>query len=143
MSRIGVAIAIITSLLVIGCGTPQQAESTLETPLPSPLPLSYVQREGKTLYSHYCAPCHGDEGMGDGFNAYNLDPKPRNFNDTEFQSSRGDEDLARVIRIGGGAASLSAGMPPWGNTLNDREIGYVLQYLRVLGRKDTMVTLEP
>jgi mono/diheme cytochrome c family protein len=92
----------------------------------------YSVREGRTLFRHYCLTCHGEAGHGDGFNAYNLDPKPRDLADPAFQAKRSDDDLLAVIRSGGGAAGLSTGMPPWGRTLNDREIRNIVHYLRVL-----------
>jgi mono/diheme cytochrome c family protein len=105
-------------------------------PAPSavlPIPdLGYNAREGRSLYRHYCLTCHGDEGHGDGFNAYNLDPKPRDLGDPAFQSKRTDDDLAAVIRSGGGVAGLSTGMPPWGRTLGERKIRNLVDYLRTL-----------
>ena len=98
-----------------------------------PVPdLGYNAREGRVLYRHYCLTCHGEEGQGDGFNAYNLDPKPRDLSDPAFQAKSSDEDLAAVIRSGGGVAGLSTGMPPWGRTLSERKIRNIVDYLRSL-----------
>jgi len=98
-----------------------------------PIPaLDYNARQGRAVFFHYCAPCHGAEGRGDGFNAYNLDPKPRNLADPAFQQRRADEDLSAVVRSGGGVAGLSTGMPPWGRTLNERQIHDVVRFLRTL-----------
>ncbi len=98
-----------------------------------PLPdLGYNAREGRVLYRHYCLTCHGDEGHGDGFNAYNLDPKPRDLADPAFRAKRSDDDLAAIIRSGGGVAGLSTGMPPWGRTLNERQVRNIVDYLRTL-----------
>lgn len=94
--------------------------------------LGYNAREGRALFLHYCATCHGPEGHGDGFNSYNLDPKPRDLSDPAFQQARSDEDLRAVIRMGGGAAGLSTAMPPWGKTLKDRQIYDLTVYLRTL-----------
>lgn len=96
------------------------------------LDLGYNAREGRVLYRHYCSTCHGAEGHGDGFNAYNLDPKPRDLADSTFQAQRTDEDLASIIRSGGGVAGLSTGMPPWGRTLRGRQIDNIVAYLRTL-----------
>jgi mono/diheme cytochrome c family protein len=103
-----------------------------------PVPeLGYNGREGRALFLHYCSTCHGAEGHGDGFNAYNLDPKPRDLADPAFQQGRTDEELATVVRAGGGAAGLSTGMPPWGRTLNDRQVDALVGFLRTLQpRKD-------
>jgi mono/diheme cytochrome c family protein len=111
------------------------AGSGAAVPLPFVLPvpdLGYNAREGRALYRHYCLTCHGEEGHGDGFNAYNLDPKPRDLGNPAFQSKKADDDLAAVIRSGGGVAGLSTGMPPWGRTLGERKIRNVVDYLRTL-----------
>lgn len=99
--------------------------------LPTP-ELAYGEREGRALFLHYCATCHGPQGQGDGFNAYNLDPRPRDLSDAAFQAERTDADLVEIIRFGGGAAGLSTGMPPWGETLGRRQIGYLVEFLRTL-----------
>jgi len=92
----------------------------------------YNAREGRALFQHYCATCHGNEGHGDGLNAFNLDPKPRDLADAAFQEKRTDEDLAAVIRSGGGVAGLSTGMPPWGRTLGERKIRNIVLSIRTL-----------
>ncbi len=110
---------------------PPAVDSAPQPVLPEP-DLGYNAREGRAVYRHYCVTCHGDEGHGDGFNAYNLDPKPRDLADPEFQAKRTDDDLAAVIRTGGGVAGLSSAMPPWGRTLDERQIGNVVDYIRTL-----------
>ncbi len=107
------------------------ATAAASSPLPVP-DLGYNERQGRVLFEHYCVTCHGAEGRGDGFNAYNLDPKPRDLSDPAFQAARSDDDLASILRIGGGAAGLSTGMPPWGHTLGERQIHDLVLYLRTL-----------
>ena len=34
---------------------------------------------GQEIYRHDCQTCHGEGGAGDGFNAFNLDPRPRDL----------------------------------------------------------------
>jgi mono/diheme cytochrome c family protein len=94
--------------------------------------VGYNVREGRALFQHYCSTCHGAEGHGDGFNAYNLDPKPRDLGAPDFQAKRSDEDLAAAIRSGGGASGLSAAMPPWGRSLGERQSRNLVLYLRTL-----------
>ncbi|MFQ5670740.1 MAG: c-type cytochrome [Acidobacteriota bacterium] len=125
-------------LLAAACQQPGRS-STLQGDRPDPAArtslrptLGYNAREGRALYRHYCLPCHGEDGHGDGFNAYNLDPKPRDLAAAEFQGKRTDDELAAVIRTGGGVAGLSTGMPPWGRTLSQRQIENLVRYLRVL-----------
>ena len=114
---------------VAGAAEGSDAPTRWQLPVP---PLRYNAREGRASFRYYCAACHGDEGHGDGINAYNLDPKPRDLADTAFQSKRSDEELRAVIRSGGGVSGLSTGMPPWGRTLSEREIRNIVDYLRTL-----------
>ena len=77
--------------------------------------------------------CHGDDGHGDGFNAYNLDPRPRDLADPAFQAAHSDAELTGVIRSGGPAAgpcqrharlgsnALGAPHPRTGNLSADSE----------------------
>jgi len=101
---------------------------------PAPVQIHEVsftkERKGKALYLHYCAVCHGPTGGGDGLNAYNLDPKPRNFTDVSIMSKRSDEDLYRVITQGGAATGKSSLMPPWGRVLKEKEVREIISYLR-------------
>ena len=118
----------------VGCRAPaEQQQQPQTTAWALPLPdLGYNAREGRALFQHYCSICHGAEGHGDGFNAYNLDPKPRDLGDPGFQAKHSDEDLAAAIRSGGGASGLSVGMPPWGRTLGERQVQNLVLYLRTL-----------
>ena len=88
----------------------------------SPPEVSYELRLGKELFRHYCQTCHGETGAGDGFNAYNLDPRPKDFSAPAFQR-KSDADLADAVRRGGAGVGLSPLMPPWGHTLSARQIG--------------------
>lgn len=93
---------------------------------------SYTLRQGEALFRHYCATCHGENGRGDGFNAYSLDPKPRDLTDPTLHAERRDQDLAAVIATGGGAVGLSSAMPPWGRTLTGRQIDQLVHFVRAL-----------
>jgi mono/diheme cytochrome c family protein len=108
---------------------PYNIYSASSLPIPD---LGYSAREGRVLYRHYCLNCHGDAGKGDGFNAYNLDPRPRSLADSTFQAQHSDSDLVTAIRSGGGAVGLSTGMPPWGRTLDGRQVEHVVEFLRTL-----------
>jgi len=96
--------------------------------------LAYEPRMGREIYRHDCQTCHGEGGAGDGFNAFNLDPRPRDLADPKLQRAKSDADLADAIRRGGAGVGLSALMPPWGHTLSERQIADVVAYLRTLRR---------
>ena len=93
--------------------------------------LSYEQRQGKFLYGKYCAVCHGDDGKGDGFNAHNLDPKPRDFTDAKLMDALNDERIVQTISGGGRSVNRSIMMPSWGGRMNNEEIRYVVSYIRM------------
>jgi mono/diheme cytochrome c family protein len=97
-----------------------------------PAVLNYEQSNGKKLFQHYCAVCHGLSGEGDGFNAFNLNPKPRDLADREAMKSLSDEQLFNVISQGGAERGKSNLMPPWGHALNERQIRYLIAYVRTL-----------
>ena len=94
---------------------------------------SYAEGQGKHLFDHYCATCHGDGGKGDGQNASNLSPPP-----PDLTASKNLADAAyvrRVIAEGSAAAGRSPLSPPWGRTLSAQEIEYLALYCRALAAK--------
>jgi mono/diheme cytochrome c family protein len=97
---------------------------------------SYELRLGKGIYGHYCQTCHGETGAGDGFNAFNLDPRPRDLSDPALQKKKSDAELADTIRRGGAGVGQSVLMPPWGHTLSARQIDEVILYMRALRKPE-------
>jgi len=94
--------------------------------------LSYEQEQGSFLFHKYCAVCHGETGKGNGFNSYNLNPRPRNFSDSVFAASMNLDNLQLAISRGGNSIGKSALMHPYDNTLKSHEIEYLAQYILVL-----------
>jgi mono/diheme cytochrome c family protein len=96
--------------------------------------LTYVESQGRHLFLHYCATCHGDEGRGDGQNASNLNPPPPDLT----ASGSGNAILLRkVIVEGSAAAGRSPLSPPWGRSLSEQEITYLITYCQSLGKKSS------
>jgi mono/diheme cytochrome c family protein len=120
-------------LAAVGCG---KAAAPQPKPAPGTLSASpsYEMRLGRHVYQHYCQTCHGESGAGDGFNAFNLDPRPRDFSDPAFQKKKTDGELADAIRRGGAGIGLSSLMPPWGKTLSNSDIDNVIRYVRTFRR---------
>jgi mono/diheme cytochrome c family protein len=95
--------------------------------------LSYVESQGRHLFLHYCATCHGDEARGDGQNASNLNPPP-----PDMTTSKSTQDVAlvrKVIAEGSASVGRSPLSPPWGRSLRQQEIDYLVAYCQSLGRK--------
>ena len=108
---------------------PTQGAPATAPAAPAP---SYEVELGRDVFAHYCATCHGYAVAGDGFNAYNLDPHPRDLSDPAFQKTKTDVQLTDTIRRGGMGVGLSSLMPPWGRTLTERQVGEVVLYVRSL-----------
>ena len=94
--------------------------------------LTYEQQQGKILFTKYCAICHGDLGKGDGFNAYNLDPKPRDFTDTRAMAGMNDALMRATITDGGKGVNKSPLMPAWGGRIGSLEMEYLVEYVKFL-----------
>jgi mono/diheme cytochrome c family protein len=97
--------------------------------------LTYVESQGRHLFGHYCATCHGDEGRGDGQNASNLNPPPPDL--TSSSSARDAVLLRKVIVDGTAAVGRSPLSPPWGRSLTQQEIDYLVAYCVSLARRSS------
>jgi mono/diheme cytochrome c family protein len=127
--RLPLGIFAVLSVLLVSCSRPAGRAAAAARPSVSP---SYELRLGRLTFQHYCQTCHGETGAGDGFNAFNLDPRPRDISDPAFQSKKTDADLADAIQRGGAGVGLSALMPPWGHTLSPAQVDQVVLYIRSL-----------
>jgi mono/diheme cytochrome c family protein len=92
-----------------------------------------AQREsGKTLYTKYCAQCHGEKGDGEGYATPHLYPRPRNFTTGKFKvrtTPNGalptHQDLVNIIRRGMPYTS----MPAWPN-LSDQQVSDLANFIK-------------
>ena len=97
--------------------------------------LTYEERQGKVLFTKYCSVCHGTDGKGDGFNAFNLDPRPRDLSDKQYMSAFTEERLYQTIDLGGRGMNKSPSMPSWGGRLNRQEIKYLIAFIQSMTPK--------
>src|SRR5690242_15483633 len=59
--------------------------------------------EARAVFDSVCATCHGADGTGNTTTAQNLNPKPRNYTDAAWQASVTDDQIRRIILLGGQA----------------------------------------
>ena len=95
--------------------------------------LNYAQGQGKHLFDHYCATCHGDEGKGDGQNASNLNPQVPDL--TASKSVADPAYVRRVIAEGSAAVGRSPLSPPWGRNLSPQDVEYLVLYCQRLAAR--------
>ena len=88
--------------------------------------------KGQRLYLGLCATCHGPDGRGSWRAALFL-VRPGNLADAATMDRRSDSYLFDLIKHGG-APIGRPGMPAFGSTLGDDEIGEVVRYVRTLSR---------
>ncbi len=95
---------------------------------------SYAERQGKSLFEQYCSICHGQTGEGDGFNAYNLNPKPHSLADSTYMRALSIENLSETISFGGKGVNKSVLMPAYQNTLDKTQISNVVSYIETFNK---------
>ncbi len=95
-------------------------------PAPSPAIAAWLEG-GRKLYEEHCARCHGDEGEGHS-TAIALAGN-------RAVTMRSAVNPIRIVLYGGYAPGTAAnprpyGMPPFSHTLDDRQIGQILSFIR-------------
>jgi cytochrome c oxidase cbb3-type subunit 3 len=141
----GFAVLALAAGLVLDCtrhsgtarrGAPADSSFAATTGSRGPSPLERSLASGQATYQRYCVICHGQDGGGDGFNAYNVKSafsvNPTAFSDSGTMAGLRDADALKAIREGGPAVGKSTAMPPWGHTLTPGEIAEVWRYARSL-----------
>lgn len=81
-------------------------------------------------YEENCAPCHGLNGNGKGFNEPNLTVKPGDFTNATLMEQRADDTLYDTIHVGGRIMNKSHFMPGWGEKMSPKEIVDYVQTIR-------------
>ena len=84
-------------------------------------------QEGKTMFSTYCAACHGKNGNGEGAPGMSFEVKPANFHDWEVMHQK-DGTLFWKLSKGHGA------MPGFGTSLSERQRWELIAWLRELSK---------
>lgn len=85
-------------------------------------------KEGKTMYTTYCTPCHGDKGKGDGVAAASLSVKPADHSSAVVQNQT---DGAIFWEMSEGHNP----MPSYKKAFTDRQRWQLVNYIRTLAKK--------
>ena len=96
-----------------------------------------VAAEGRSLFLHHCAACHGNEGKGNGPFAARLEAmanhaRPRNLTDGAYMSGLTDEKIYATISLGGGHFKKAVQMPAWNLTMTPAQMKNLVAYVRTL-----------
>ena len=132
-------VAALSLSVIVGCGkkpgTSGKAEPkkalTAADSAASATKVPFALKEGKRLFSHYCAICHGENGDGSG-QYYGLTPSPANFTDKAFMKSLSNETLFKAIMEGSASVGKSNMCPPWGKSFHSEELEFIVTYIRTL-----------
>lgn len=130
-----IVIGAITVVTLLFANTSSQAQAVWTAPtaaskVANPFPSNEKSiATGKAIYTKICYDCHGKKGKGDGPKSGDLDKSPQNFTTEKFQSQ---PDGALFWKITEGRKP----MPTFKKDLTDDQRWQVINYLRVLGKKD-------
>lgn len=95
-------------------------------PVSDPTPLQL--RRGKEVYTNYCAPCHGNNGAGNGPAGLQLNPRPSDFTDSIHAHFYSPQGRIHIIKKGISGTSMVG----WENTLSNDDILSVYAYIVTL-----------
>jgi mono/diheme cytochrome c family protein len=88
--------------------------------------------QGEEIYEANCIACHGEKGKGDGPAAGVLKPPPRDHTDRAYMDTLTDDDLRKVIVMGG--AIKGRPLMPSHPQLRGRQLDALVAYVRSLSR---------
>jgi putative copper resistance protein D len=91
-------------------------------------PVGYTKTsiaKGKKLFIQYCVECHGRDGIGNGPEAAEIEPKPANLRKVKSPT---DTYLYRKISIGNDE------MPTWKIELKEKQIWHLTNYIKRLNK---------
>ena len=106
-----VVVIAIASLFACAVGCKKETKEAQAEPAAAAAAPASPQAQARKTFRTVCASCHGNSGKGDGPGAAALNPKPRDYTNSEWQASVTDDQLKQIILQGGAAVGKSASMP--------------------------------
>jgi len=125
-------IAVLVVSLASGCGRPAATPANPVGDLVKGSVSSPTSHDGRRLFASFCAPCHGDEGRGDGQNASRLSPRPADL--TIVMRSRSPSQVRTVVASGTAAVGRSPLCPPRLRDVGPAGVDALFAHLRTLAR---------
>jgi high-affinity iron transporter len=92
-----------------------------------------VLAQGAKIYETTCAPCHGAHGKGDGPAGAIFKPPPRDHTDRAYMETMTDDDLRKVITMGG--AIRGKPLMPSNPQITGQNLEALLAFVRSLSRE--------
>lgn len=133
---------LLASILLSACGfslaeditPPPDYQSPTPGPTKAPLyPLVPMDlANGESIYAEKCAPCHGDQGLGDGPMAASLQKQPAAIGNPAIASKASLVNWYTTVTEG----NINSFMPPFNGSLNDQQRWDVVAYSLSLGGFD-------
>ena len=127
------SIAAASALLVAACASQADDSKTGSGPGASaaaPAVSPAVLEAGRTIYKANCVACHGESGKGDGPGAGVLKPPPRDHTDRAYMSTLTDEEIKKVITMGG--AIKGKPLMPSSPQIRGEQLDALVAYIRSL-----------
>lgn len=107
------------------------------------IPLDYQEAQGKRLFYADCVWCHADSTPAGPSNRSNVSPAPAVMNDGATLNGESNEYLRNIILLGGSAMGKSAMMPPYGQTLGEKEANELIAYIRAIAQPPYRSPAQP
>jgi mono/diheme cytochrome c family protein len=117
-------------VLAAGCGSQGSDRGAPGAGPAAAAPSPALIEQGRPIYKAYCVTCHGESGKGDGPAAGVLKPPPRDHTDRAYMSTLSDEEIGRIIKMGG--AIKGKPLMPSHPQFKDPELKALVAYVRSL-----------
>ena len=91
-----------------------------------------MMEKGRGIYLSTCAPCHGNEGKGNGPASKIFKPPPRDHTDAVYMSTLSDEDLGKTIQMGG--ALKGKPLMPSNPQIRGEDLSALIAFVRSLSQ---------
>jgi mono/diheme cytochrome c family protein len=138
--------SIIAAILLTGCAAPDTGDFSGEPPPLADGDRPAAVRRGESVYRKACLPCHGARGDGDGPQARDLDPRPRDLTRGVYKCRSTltgvlplDRDLYQTIAWGIPGTTMT----PFEGLLSPQAIRDAVEHTKSLSPRFEEETIEP